>query len=136
MPGPDKSVGVAGLGTIRRRRDFLKAGRGRKFAAPTLVLQARRRTEDPLQEGIRLGITCSRRIGGAVARNRAKRRLREAARAILPSKGAPGWDYVLIGREGTTVGQPFEALTSDLEQCLSKVHGHWRKAGPTRHHSE
>jgi ribonuclease P protein component len=57
-----------------------------------------------------------------VARNRARRRLREAARAVLPGGGQDGWDYVLIGRPDITAARPFEDLKSDLAQALSRVH--------------
>ena len=69
-----------------------------------------------------MGFTCSKKVGNAVARNRAKRRLREVARAVLPAEGREGWDYVLIGRPQVTATLPFEQLLADLSQALGRVH--------------
>jgi ribonuclease P protein component len=66
---------------------------------------------------IRAGFTATRRIGGAVARNRAKRRLREAARLTLPLHGRPGCDYVFIARAGT-VSRPWGRLLDDMKSAL------------------
>ncbi|SDJ14491.1 ribonuclease P protein component [Lutimaribacter saemankumensis] len=86
-----------------------------------MMVQARDRRDGT--DAIRVGFTCSKKVGNAVARNRAKRRMREAARAILPSHGRPGWDYVLIGRANETAARPFEALKADLIFALHKLHG-------------
>jgi ribonuclease P protein component len=69
----------------------------------------------------------TKKIGNAVVRNRAKRRLREVARAVLPLYGTPGHDYVLIGRDATLT-RPFTSLIDDLKQALRKVHGGRPKA--------
>ena len=71
-------------------------------------------------EGIRLGITASRKVGNAVARNRVRRRLREAARMVLPTNAAKGRDYVLIGR-AATLDRPFAMLLSDLRSALLRL---------------
>jgi len=90
---------------------------------PGFMLQARRRAEDePAATPIRIGYTCSKKVGNAVARNRAKRRLREIARAVLPVDGRPGWDYVLVGRAGATADLPFAQLKADLSAALRKLH--------------
>ena len=108
-------------GRLTRREDFLRAGSGRRAAFPGFVLQGwNRRDDDP---EIRAGFTCSKKVGNAVARNRAKRRLRGEARLDLPRLGRPGWDYVLIGRKDTTATLPFDALRADLARGLARLHG-------------
>ncbi len=109
--------------TLAKRPDFLRAARGARAPQPGFLLQARKRAAaEPVEPDlIRVGYTCSKKVGNAVARNRAKRRLREIARAVLPVEGQPGWDYVLIGRAGQTANLPFEQLKQDLSRALKKV---------------
>ena len=117
-PGtPNPKVKVSRL---LKRADFLRLSRGRRWAAPGLVLQMAPMPE-PV-DALRVGFTATKKLGGAVVRNRVKRRLREAARAVLPLLGMRGHDYVLVGREATAE-RPFVALIDDLKQALRKVHG-------------
>jgi len=115
---------TARLTTLTKRTDFLSAARAKRQATKGLILQARKRTPD---EGdpdlVRVGYTCSKKVGNAVKRNRAKRRLRAIAREVLPAKGQPGWDYVLIGRAGVTVERPYIDLAGDLAYALKIIHG-------------
>ena len=69
---------------------------------------------------LRVGFTASRKVGNAVIRNRAKRRLRAAAAQILPVQGSPGTDYVLIAR-AATAARPYGALVADLAAALRRV---------------
>ena len=69
---------------------------------------------------VRVGFTASRKVGNAVTRNRAKRRLRSVVASTLLGKGRPGTDYVLIARAGT-VDRPYDALIADLEAALRRV---------------
>ncbi|CRL15021.1 ribonuclease P protein component [Phaeobacter italicus] len=109
---------------IAKRRDFLAAARARRQGTKGMMVQGRnRRSDEPGGDGIRMGFTCSKKVGNAVARNRAKRRLREVARMILPLHGRAGWDYVLIGRADQTADRPFEELKRDLIYALKKIHG-------------
>ena len=111
------------VSTLRIRPDFLRAAQGRKAPAAGFVLQARRRGEgEPSPTPIRVGFTASRKVGNAVARNRAKRRMRAAAAQILPTHGQPGWDYVLIARAERTASLPFDRLTTDLTRALAQIH--------------
>jgi ribonuclease P protein component len=85
---------------------------------PGFVLLVRERgDEDPT---MRLGITVTKKIGGAVVRNRMKRRFRELAREILPSSGIAGADHVLIGREGG-IERPYPQLRDELAKALAKL---------------
>ncbi|MGQ0665181.1 MAG: ribonuclease P protein component [Pseudomonadota bacterium] len=116
-------MGVA-LGRLRRRPDFLLvANARRKFAAPGLVLQARRReetSEEAAGLGIRVGFTATRKLGGAVVRNRARRRLRAAAAEVMASLGVPGTDYVMIARSAT-LARPYALLVGDLRAALKAL---------------
>ncbi|MCP5372169.1 MAG: ribonuclease P protein component [Hyphomicrobiales bacterium] len=113
------------LPRLKRRAEFLRvAGAKRKWATPGLVLQARRR-EGASPPGlpdstVRVGFTVSKKVGKAVVRNRARRRLRAAADRVLAEQAKPGYDFVLIGR-AATVSRPFADLVRDLETALRRV---------------
>ncbi len=65
-------------------------------------------------------------MGNAVARNRAKRRLREIARLVLPNAGVADHDYVLVGRRGDTASIPFLDLCDQLHRALKIIHARRR----------
>jgi len=69
---------------------------------------------------MRVGFTVTRKIGGAVIRNRMKRRFRALAREIVPAKGIPGADHVMIGR-AKGVERDFGLLRSELVDALERL---------------
>lgn len=75
---------------------------------------------DPQATGIRVGFTVSRKVGNAVARNRVRRRLREAARLVIPAQARPDLDYVLVGRQGAQA-RDFAALRQELLEALKRL---------------
>jgi ribonuclease P protein component len=107
---------------LKTRADFLRAQKGRRAHATGLVLETCATPERFACAGaLRWGVTASRKVGGAVERNRAKRRLREAGRKSLPLSGRSMRDYVLIAR-AATLTREFSALLADLESALALVH--------------
>lgn len=106
---------------IRRltsRPQFLAAAKGVSQARGAVVVQRLDRQDGDHAVGV--GFTATRKVGGAVIRNRAKRRLREAARALLPFHAAPGADYVLIARMGTA-DRPWNRLLDDVKSALTRL---------------
>jgi len=108
------------LNTIKKRRDFLAANQAKKFVTPCFILQARKRPADhPIKETSRVGFTVTRKMGNAVARNRIKRRLREALRKAVPPM-QEGYDYVIISRL-KTLDCEFNQLVRDMVFAFSKI---------------
>lgn len=106
--------------TLQHRPDFLKAATGRRQGTNSFLLQARPRGDDLATA--RIGFTASKKVGNAVLRNRAKRRMRAVVRQVLTSLARPGWDYVLVARPNATVSRPYADLLADLAQAIASVH--------------
>jgi len=121
---------MSALERLRRREDFLRvAGGRRKWVAPGLILQTSPNPAvagERVADAIRVGFTASRKVGGAVVRNRARRRLKAAAAEVLAQHAAPGRDYVLVARAATPT-RPYAALIGDLEIALRRLDA-WRDA--------
>ena len=103
---------------LKKRAEFLACAQASALARGAVLIQARPRADgEPL---VRVGFTATKRIGGAVQRNRAKRRLREAARLLLPDFGRPGFDYVFIARGGA-IARPWARLLDDMKSALIRL---------------
>jgi ribonuclease P protein component len=133
-PAEDRRVvriNRARVGRLLRRPEFLAvAGTRRKHVAPGLILQVRKHDERQRPAGgsvaVRFGLTASKKVGNAVKRNRARRRLRAAALDLLSRHAASGYDVVLVAR-ADTVTRPWAGLVGDLTAALKKL-GLWRDA--------
>jgi ribonuclease P protein component len=113
------------IARIKVRRDFVRAAKsGLHQATPGLLLQAYWRNEAPETAPARVGFTASRKVGNAVRRNRAKRRLRALAEQVFPCCAIPGFDYVLVCRQ-SAVERPFDDLAKDLRHALAATHRKW-----------
>lgn len=109
------SIQNTSLGRLKKRSEFLHVREGRYKAIGGIVIQMR---ANPVSDdGLRVGFTATKKIGNAVIRNRAKRRLREVAREKLPEFGKAGYDYVFIARQ-STVKRPYKKLLDDAEKAL------------------
>jgi len=106
------------LGRLKKRAEFLFVRDGAYAAKQNVVVQARK--NEGREDGIHCGFTATKKIGNAVVRNRAKRRLREAARALLPTLGQAGHDYVFIARRGTA-NASWPVLMKDIEKALLRL---------------
>jgi ribonuclease P protein component len=102
---------------LRTRPEFLACAKAPACARGAVMIQARPRDAAPI---VRAGFTATKRIGGAVERNRAKRRLREAARLLLPALASPGFDYVFVARSGVT-SRPWPRLLDDVKSALIRL---------------
>ncbi|WP_428407878.1 ribonuclease P protein component [Hyphococcus sp.] len=106
------------MGVIKKRQDFLAMRDADKAQSASFLMLARKNPENGL--AARLGLTVTKKLGGAVIRNRIRRRLRAAAREIFPAHAAPGTDYVLIARKAA-YDRNFEALLDDMKRALLRL---------------
>lgn len=114
--GAGPACAARAFGRLRRRADFQRVSRGRRKASPAFVLQAAPRMEGQA-EGPRVGYTVTKKTGGAVERNRMRRRLKEAMRAAAPLEARGDCDYVLVARREALTRQ-FTALVADLRSAF------------------
>jgi len=110
------------LGTLRKRSEFLYVREGDYAARGAIVIQTRENPDMSASNDIRFGVTATKRIGNAVVRNRAKRRLRHVARQLLPALGREGQDYVLIARD-KTAARDWDRLIEDATRALHSLPG-------------
>lgn len=108
------------LERLQKRRQFLTIARaGRNAVTRGMILQAL-----PLKAGqeteIRIGYTASRKVGGAVQRNRARRRLRAVVHDVMNALAMPGHEFVLIAR-ANTLTRSYDGLLADIKRALDKV---------------
>src|SRR4051794_1286196 len=106
------------LTILKKRADFIAANSGMRASTPGFILLVRDREDS--DEQMRVGFTVTKKIGGAVIRNRMKRRFRELAREIVPTKGIAGADHVMIGRP-TGIERDFGELRADLAGALDRL---------------
>lgn len=121
------------LGVLKKRSEFLYVRDGFYSAKGGVVVQMRENTS---RSGIGMGFTATKKIGNAVTRNRAKRRLRDAARALLPELGLPGHDYVLIARNSTTARNWSDLLDDTRKALITLSHRTSGAKGPHKQNSK
>ena len=110
------------LTRIVKRSEYLRVKqRGTSIAEPGVVIQAAPVANSSSYLQPRVGFTVSKRVGNAVKRNRARRRLKSIASDVLPNEGFQAWDYVFIGRL-VTLNRPYDLLLEDARSALRKIH--------------
>ncbi|MGE0827828.1 MAG: ribonuclease P protein component [Hyphomonadaceae bacterium] len=128
------------ISRLRSRSQFLYVQKGVKAVRPSVIVEARRRPQEGPQAGKRpgppgAGFTATKKIGGAVIRNRARRRLKEAVRQLLPQHGLAGVDYVFVARAQTPIA-PWAALLDDVGNALLSVRANLAAKADTKAESK
>jgi ribonuclease P protein component len=124
---PRRLSNVGAMERLKRRRDFLAAATGAKVSTPGFVVQEGPRDDDG---PVRVGFTVSKKVGGAVERNRVRRRLREIVRLSAARNLNVGSDYVVVGRRAA-LEMSFSRLAEDFAGAVSRLDKARRPAGRT-----
>lgn len=125
-------MGQTSTQRIKKRTQFLFVRAGARASSPSVTIEARRReAEGP----VGVGFTASKKVGGAVVRNRARRRLKEAARQLLPELGLAGVDYVLVARQSTS-DAPWAGLLDDVRNALIRLRAELETGVPPQRRSQ
>jgi ribonuclease P protein component len=119
------------ISRLKRRADFQRAARGRRSRMDAFALQANRRAAAPDEKGARIGFTVTKKLGGAVVRNRIRRRLKEAVRLAARLETRPDHDYVVMAQREALL-RPFALLRSDVMRAFSLIHSNASRPAPTR----
>ena len=123
------------VATLKKRSEFLRLRGGARFATPSFVVETRPRissvaspaaheASDPAAlaaDGPRFGFTVTKKLGGAVIRNRIRRRLKAVVGLVAPALARSNHDYVLVARLAA-LDRTFADLKKDLERALQRVH--------------
>ena len=109
---------------LKHRREFLKASNAPAWKTPGVIVQACQRGDEA---PARAGFTVTKKLGNAVARNKIRRRIKEAVRLVAKDKFATGTDYVFIGRQMAR-DRSFNLLMEDIDQALEHLNN-----GQTNH---
>ena len=116
--------------TIKKRKDFLIGNASPYSTMNSVIIQSYSRSDDtPDDTSIKLGITCSKKVGNAVQRSKAKRRLREAGKIVLEMIGKNNRNYILIARKDVTIKTNFRDLCNDIEHGIKKIYS-YKKEDP------
>lgn len=107
---------------LKKRPEFLAvAAASRKCVTPSVVVQARPADAGSAVDApARFGFTATRKVGGSVVRNRARRRIKAAAALLGPTHARPGVDYVFVARNGVLT-RPWELLLKDVAQAIARA---------------
>ena len=119
------------ISRLKRRADFQRAARGQRARMEAFALQANCRAAAPDGLGARIGFTVTKKLGGAAARNRIRRRLKEALRLSRNLETRPDHDYVVMAQR-EVLGRRFDLLQADLRRAFSLVHARSSKPGRPR----
>ncbi len=133
VPGGLKIPGrINILGRLKKRAEFLRVAKGRRFFTPAFALQATVRGPDAVIQSPRFGFTVTKKTGNSVERNRIRRRLREVVRQAQAMDASPGYDYVIVAQR-MALARPFADLVTDVERAVAEINAKLgRKASQTR----
>ena len=119
---------MSDMRTIPSRAGFLAArSNGKKALSRGLVIQANEHKASQW----RIVLTATKKIGNAVTRNRARRRMRALARGYLVPLAQPGTDYVLIARHDT-VSADWQDMAKGLQKAIRYLHRSINRSGTRR----
>ena len=102
---------------ITKRSDYLRASKSKYFRSNSFIIQFYNRADDL---GPRYGVTATKKIGNAIKRNKAKRRIRNLVKDLLPKYGKNGYDYVFIAKENL-IDEDWEVLKEESTSVLKDL---------------